>query len=129
MDYISYAKWFGIVSIILSLGILFNIENSRQLAAELIDTASGYIVGGVLPLIFGSWVITQHNQWTSGWSLAVTIIGWLMLLVGLFRLWFVQAWRQLLKENLDTIPILFSLFGLAIGILLTYVGFVQLHVR
>jgi hypothetical protein len=129
MDYISYAKWFGIVSILLALGILFNIENSRKLAAELIDSASGYIVGGVLPLIFGSWVITQHTQWIVGWPMVVTLAGWFMLLAGVFRLWFVNTWRHLMKANLDKIPFLFSLFGLMLGLLLIYVGFAHLSVR
>lgn len=129
MDYISYAKWFGVVSTLLALGILFNIENSRQLAAELIDTASGYIIGGVLPLIFGAWVVIEHNNWTHGWHLVVTLAGWFMLLAGVFRLWFVNTWHRLMKANLDKIPFLFSLFGLMLGLLLCYVGFGHLSVR
>lgn len=129
MNYILYAKWFGIISILLALGILFNIENSRKLAAELVDTAAGYIVAGVLPVMFGSLIIIQHNRWAAGWESVVTIIGWFMLIVGVFRIWFVKSWRQLMKQNLDVIPFLFSLFGLALGFLLSYVGFVHLHVR
>ena len=37
MSYIEFARWFGLVSILLSLGILFNLENARAMAKKMVD--------------------------------------------------------------------------------------------
>lgn len=84
-------------------------------------------MGGVLPVIFGSWVVIEHNVWISGWPLVVTVIGWFMLLIGAYRLWFVKSWTNLLQDHYDKVPVLFALFGLILGLLLSYVGFVSHH--
>ncbi|MBV9576843.1 MAG: hypothetical protein JO149_09490, partial [Gammaproteobacteria bacterium] len=54
MDYIVFARWFGLVSLFLSLGILFNLEDAREMAKNMVKSETGYIMGGVLPVIFGS---------------------------------------------------------------------------
>lgn len=129
MTFIESAQLFGIVSLLLSLGVLFNLDNSRKMALELTQHASpaGYILAGVLPIIFGTWVITQHSDWTVGWPLVVTLIGWIMMLLGVIRLWFVHAWANTVQKHVDKVPVLFSLFGLMIGLLLSYIGFVSHH--
>jgi len=51
MNYLVFARWFGLVSLILSLGILFNISDARTMARNMIHDETGYIMGGVLPVI------------------------------------------------------------------------------
>lgn len=127
MDHLFYAQVFGVTAVLLALGILFNLDHSRKMAQEMIHSSTGYIMGGVLPAVFGSWIVTQHNNWTMGWPIAVTLIGWFMLLVAIFRLWFVRKWISLLEHQVDRIPVLFALFGLMLGLLLCYIGFVSHH--
>lgn len=125
-EYLMMARLFGIISLVMSLGILFNIERSRKLAEELIQTASGYIVGGVLPLIFGGWVLVQRIQWdASRWGNMVALVGLFMFLVGVFRLWFVKLWKHLMIKYVRYIPFLFSLFGLVLALLLLYIGYLS----
>jgi hypothetical protein len=126
-NHIIYAKIFGLVSIVLALGILFNLSHAKKMANEMIHSSTGYIMGGVLPVIFGSWVATQHNIWALHWGLAVTLVGWFMLLIGIYRLWFVNTWISLMEKHYDKIPVLFALFGLMLGCMLCYIGFVSHH--
>jgi hypothetical protein len=123
MAYLIFARWFGIVSIILSLGVLFNLEDARNMARNMAKTESGYIMGGVFPVIFGSLSLLFVNSFEPGWPLVITIIGMIMLLVGAFRVIFVAQWKHLILKYIDSIPFLFSLFGLMFGIILLYVGF------
>ena len=58
---------------------------------------------------------------------AIGVVGWLMMLLGIMRLWFVDSWSSMVKKHVDKVPVLFSLFGLMIGLLLSYVGFVSHH--
>ena len=125
MTYVDFAQIFGITLLVLSIGILFNLDNARQLAKELVDSAAGRMVAGILPLVFGSWVVVMTHGGVTMWAQVVTFIGWIMLLIGVFRIWFVGVWVRLIKNNLDKAPVLFSLFGLMLGLLLSYIGFLS----
>lgn len=123
MSYIFFAKWFGVISVILSLGILFNLDDAKIMAKRMVEKESGYIMGGVLPIIFGSFGLMHQHSFEMGWQTIVTMIGLLMMLAGVFRVLFVERWKTLMHRHLDQIPPLFSLFGLMFGVLLLYVGF------
>ena len=123
MTYLVFARWFGLVSIILSLGILFNLEDARKMARNMVHSDSGYIMGGVLPVIFGSLSLMFANSFEMGWTLLITIVGLCTLLIGTYRVIFAQSWRHLISRHLEQIPFLFSLFGLMLGVILIYVGF------
>ena len=59
MTYIHFAQLFGLISTILALGVLFNLSDARNMAKELVVTPAGYIMAGVLPVIFGAWTVLQ----------------------------------------------------------------------
>ena len=124
MTYIVFARWFGLISLLLSLGILFNLDDARAMAENMIERESGYVMGGVLPIVFGSLAFMLHHNFVSNWQLVVTLIGLLTLLMGAFRVLFIQTWKQLMRRHLRKIPFLFSLFGLMFGLLLLYVGWI-----
>lgn len=124
MNYIMFARWFGVVSVILSLGILFNLEDAREMAKSMVRTETGYIMGAVLPIIFGTLSLMFSGSFEPGWNLIVTAVGGGMLFIGIFRAIFVQQWKHLLSQHVEKIPFLFSLFGLMLGVILLYVGFI-----
>ena len=124
MNYLVFARWFGLVSVFLSLGILFNLEDAREMAKRMVTDESGYIMGGVLPIIFGSLSLLFIDNIDFRWSLVVTIVGSATLAVGVFRVIFVKQWKELIARNIEQIPFLFSLFGLMLGVVLLYVGFI-----
>jgi|SRR6185295_16913555 len=124
MNYLVFARWFGLVSIILSLGILFNLEDARAMARNMIKSEGGYIMGGVLPVIFGSLSLMFANSFVVGWTLLITVVGFSTLIVGIFRVIFVKQWQIIIARHIEQIPFLFSLFGLMLGVILLYVGFI-----
>lgn len=124
MNYIVFARWFGLVSVILSLGILFNLEDAKEMAKNMVKSETGYIMGGVLPVIFGSLSLMFSSGFVIGWNMLITLVGLSMLFIGIFRVIFVRQWKMLLSQHIDQIPFLFSLFGLMFGIILLYVGFI-----
>ena len=133
MTYIMFSRWFGIVSVLLSLGILFNLEDAQRMAKGMVETETGYIMGGVLPIIFGSLSLLFVQSFQPGWSIVTTVVGAWMLIIGTYRVIFVRSWKRVIAEHLNQIPFLFSLFGLMLGVILLYVGFlsdtVQITVR
>jgi uncharacterized membrane protein len=124
MTCIMFARWFGVVSVLLSLGILFNLEDALEMAKSMVKTETGYIMGGVLPIIFGSLSLLYIDCFDLCWNLVVTIVGGSMVLAGIYRVMFVKQWKALMSRHLEQIPFLFSLFGLMLGVILLYVGFI-----
>lgn len=124
LSYICFARWFGIVSLCLSLGILFNLDDAKEKAKELIKSESGYIMGGVLPIIFGSLTFTCYHAFTDGWQMVVTLVGISMTSIGFYRVMFPRHWKKYLGMHVDKLPPLFALFGLMFGLLLVYVGYI-----
>lgn len=124
MTYLMFSRWFGLVSIILSLGILFNLEDAQEMAKGMVKTETGYIMGGVLPIIFGSLSLMFANSFVPGWNLTITFLGGMMMAIGIFRVLFVKQWKKLMSRYIESIPFLFSLFGLMMGVILLYVGFI-----
>jgi hypothetical protein len=129
MDYIVFARWFGIVSLILSIGILFNLEDAKEMATNMIKHETGYIMGGVLPVIFGTYALLYFNGQELNWSLVIYIVGVFMVVIGIFRCFFVNKWKTLLAKHVEKIPFLFSLFGLMLAIILLYIGFIEQHFK
>lgn len=123
MTQLIFARWFGVVSVILSLGILFNLENARELAKNLIKSESGYIMGGVLPVIFGTLSVMFVESFDIGWNLVITVVGICMLMAGISRVVFVDRWNAFVARHLEQLPFLCSLFGLMLGVVLLYVGY------
>ena len=125
MSYIIFARWFGFVSLFLSLGILFNLEDAKLMAKNMIESETGYIMGGVLPIIFGVLSFLHYHIFQVNWQLVNSLIGLGMVMLGVYRVVFVNHWKVLMRRHIDQIPPLFSLFGLLFGLLLLYVGFVS----
>jgi hypothetical protein len=72
-------------------------------------------LNGTLLFIAGLSIIRAHNVWTHGWPVAVTLTGWVVILLGLFRMLAPQA--QQLTEN-DAAYVMFAVL-FAFGVFLT----------
>lgn len=123
MNYVIFARWFGFISLFLSLGVLFNLEDAKEMAKNLVKHETSYILGGVLPIIFGMLPLVFVDSFDFNWNLVVTLIGLAMVFAGVYRVFFVNRWRALIHKHIEDIPFLFSLFGLMFSVLLLYVGY------
>lgn len=124
MDYVSLTRAFAVTTMVFSLGFLFHLKHYETMAKKMIDGPSGFILGGILPVLVGSLVVFFPHESHHGWSV-LCIIGWILFLVGVFRIWFVHLWTKILHQHLKYVPILFAVFGLILGLLLCYAGFIS----
>lgn len=129
LSYIIFAQWFGIISTLLALGMLFNLADAREMAEKMVESEAGYIMGGVQPIIFGSLALVNDSSFNFGRPMVVTLIGLMMVLIGVYRVMFASHWKRLMKRYVDKIAPLFSLFGLMFGLILLYIGYIAPLVR
>ena len=76
-----------------------------------------YLNGGLL-FVAGLSIVRSHNRWTRGWPVMVTLVGWVGMLAGLFRMFFPELGRQQ-AHSLVTV-IASAVITSAIGIFLTF---------
>ncbi len=117
------AKVLGLSLFIISFGLLINKKALKALVRLfrsrefLIMTGSAFIVCGII-------IISVHNIWELSWRGVVTLVGWILLLEGLFRLFFMDLTIRMIKEMKSLAPVKASLiFTLAIGTYLTIISF------
>jgi hypothetical protein len=78
-------------------------------------------LNGVLLFVAGLSIVRVHNHWVLDWSMIVTLVGWLGILGGLFRMFFPEA-KQVGKNSVSY-SVIFLLF--AIGLFLTFKAYTK----
>ena len=78
---------------------------------------------GAFTLLLGMLIVSYHNIWVKDWTVLVTIIGWILLVEGVFYIVFPKQLLAFFKK-LPQGQIGWGIFTLAFGLLLGYFGFV-----
>ena len=79
------ARLVGPVFVAVGLGILLNGTFYTALILEAVHSPTLIYFSGLMALIPGLAILNVHRTW-SGWPVIVTIVGWLMVIGGAFRL-------------------------------------------
>lgn len=75
-------------------------------------------LNGTLLFVAGLSIVRDHNRWKGGWPVLITLVGWLLILGGLVRM-FVPVFAQ--QEAQHATSVYAGLFvGLAAGVFLTF---------
>lgn len=123
MATIFFGKFLGIFFTILGLGFFFNREHAKKIASDFEKSPASVFCAGIISLLLGIWVVLFHNIWIFDWRILVTLVGWYLLLSGVFRIMFVDAWTtQIVKLKAQHLNLHRSII-LIVGLLLLYVGF------
>ncbi len=48
-------------------------------------------LNGFMLLVFGAYLVSRHNVWTTKWPLLITLSAWSMVALGLYRLFLPEA--------------------------------------
>jgi len=80
------AKLLGPFFLVVGVGMLVNQSVYQAMISEFLRSAALVYLSGILSLFAGLAIVNVHNSWISGWSVVITVIGWLMLIGGIVRL-------------------------------------------
>lgn len=69
--------------LVLGCSLLFATRTWLALMAEYAEKPHRLLIPGLAMLVFGLIVVFNHNTWSGGWQVGVTVAGWLILLKGL----------------------------------------------
>lgn len=82
------------------------------------NTAAGIHFNGAVLFVTGLAIVRAHNLWVRNWPVLVTLAGWLLMLLGLFRMFFPEL--QLEGTKHTTAVSVETMLVLVAGIFLTY---------
>ncbi len=122
MDFaIIVAQIMGIMYLSAGIGILVSKTNFTKMVDELQGSVIG-MIGGAMGIIMGMIIISQHNVWDEGWTVLVTLVGWLALIKGVAYIAFpktINIFKPLLKYQTSI-----GYFVVIIGLVFSYFGFI-----
>jgi uncharacterized protein YjeT (DUF2065 family) len=119
------AKVLGPVYLIVGLGALLNPEHMKSMMRALASNPAFIYMSGVMALAIGTLMLRFYHDWTWGWPILVTALGWGSVLKGASRL-LAPAWSEAsLKSYADsgkTVPVA-AAASLLVGAVLTAGGY------
>ena len=80
------AQLIGPLLLVTGVGMVANAEGYRTMAHEFLASRALIYIAGLLAFVPGLAIVLVHNVWAFDWRVIITLLGWLSLLGGIFRL-------------------------------------------
>ncbi|ODR96755.1 hypothetical protein AUC69_14310 [Methyloceanibacter superfactus] len=125
------ARLIGPLFLIMGLGMVVEGDTVRALSQEFLSNLSLIYLAGMLALVAGLAIVNAHNLWVADWRVLITLLGWLSIAGGIFRLLF-PGKVQALGTGLVASPaamIMGGIIVLTMGAILSFVGYEHLWQR
>ena len=96
------------------------LSESELVQPHLYDTQIPPVVylSGALLLLAGISIVRAHNRWVAGWPVLITLVGWLAVFLGLFRMLAAGQYEQVAQR--PGALLVLEAIGFAVGVFLTY---------
>ena len=114
----------GMYLFLVSLAVLLQEQRYKKLMAEFYNNHSLVTFSGAMGIVFGLLVVVAHNMWVADWTVLVTIVGWVILLQGIWRVYAPGHFAKKMKELQTTKGTgLIVWLWLVVGIYMVWAGF------
>ena len=127
---ITLARIIGPSFLAIALAMVMQPQAFREALAEFKNGGQKMLLllAGCVHVILGLFLVVTHNSWLADWTTLLTIVGWLLLLRGIFLLWFPNSMAPLAK-SLEAKPWWVNLAAIILligGCIFSYYGFASL---
>jgi len=98
----------------------------KKTTSDLLGNAMLITLSGGIFLAVGLLIVVDHNVWVPDWPVLITIIGWILILQGLMRLFVPDAFIKMSKDMQGhVVYTLMCWIRLVVGVCLIWAGFSQ----
>jgi hypothetical protein len=87
------------------------------------NTAASVHLNGTLLFIAGLSIVRSHNYWVRSWPVWITLAGWFIIALGLFRMF--APGMQLMAAKHTMMITVITMLLLAVGIFLTFKAYTR----
>lgn len=122
------AQAIGIIFSIAAISIFVCPDTYKKIVSEFSKNTETAVLfrflAGFLALMIGTLMVLFHNVWTSDWRVAITIVGWMALIKGVFYLLFPEVINKTAVMFGSTIFLrMASVIMFCVGVFFWYAGF------
>ena len=118
------AKIIGPLYLILGVALLFNSEHFLKVMKDIVKCDAFQAGTAFIIMTFGLIIVNAYNSWALDWSLAITLVGWMALILGAAELIFPQKLKKIAAGNMSKgLVHLLVFISLVLGLGLTYVAY------
>jgi hypothetical protein len=118
------ARIVGPVFAVIGLSILLNEQMYAAIVIEAVHSPTLIYFSGLLSLPIGIAMLNVYRAWTADWRVIVTLLGWLFLIGGIFRILLPQA-TAILGNALFTGPPALPILAVVILIVGAWLSFMS----
>ena len=119
------AQLIGPVLLTGAISLLVNGERQRAMAREFLESPPLIYLSGIIVMTAGLAIVLYHNVWALDWRVLITLVGWMAMIGGAFRIVFFDAVEKIGEKMLDK-PWGLTIGGvvwLVIAVVLIYFGY------
>ncbi len=117
------ARIAGPVLAVLGIGALINGTAYAEVSRQLLGNSAMVALSGVLGLTAGLAILNAHPRWTPDWRSLVTGLGWLLSLMGVFRIFAPDLVRFVGATSNPRVVVVLAVVFIAAGGILTFKGY------
>jgi uncharacterized protein YjeT (DUF2065 family) len=119
------ARLIGPVMALMGISVIVNELAFRKLAQELLRSPALIFLSGIILMPAGLAVVLNHNVWVLDWRIIVTLLGWIAVISGAFRVFAPDRATKIGKKFLNRKDYIIAAAGfwLVVGAVLCYFGF------
>ena len=121
------ARLIGPVFVVSGIAMLWNRGSYPDMVEEFLRSPALIYIAGFLALLGGLAIVNVHNSWHWGWPLTVTVIGWLAVIGGTFRM-VAPRYVQTLGSAMfaySPVVIAIAILSVALGGFLSFKGYTE----
>ena len=117
------ANIFGLSIIAVSLSLLLYPKNKKKIF-DSVQNETILFSTGIISFVIGTAMILSHNIWTYDWRVIVTLLGWVILIKGIIRLFLPELAIKMAQKMVNNkwIPSIL-VAEVILGCVLIYFGF------
>ncbi len=115
----------GLTYLAIGLGMLASPRFYKEMLTKMIANEAVLFLTGLLVFVIGYFLVAYHNIWIGGWTIIITIFGWLSLLKGLMMVVIPEKSIKL-YNSVKISGGQLSVYGavvLVLGIIFAYLGY------
>jgi hypothetical protein len=121
------ARLIGPVFVVSGIAMLWNRGSYPDMVEEFLHSPALIYIAGFLALLGGLAIVNVHNSWHWGWPLIVTVIGWLAVIGGTFRMvapQYVQTLGGAMFAH-SAVVIAIAILSVALGGFVSFKGYME----
>lgn len=118
------ARVLGVYLAVVGISVFKNSKRIEAAVDEIEGSHFAQLMAGVIPLFIGAFLVNIHNFWGGNWLVcSVSLVSWLFLIGGAFRLIFTEQWITVVKQFKDLLIRPAGILCFLSGMVFLYFGY------